>query len=479
MADLSEECLDLLNSGDFRVVDPGPLHTPIYRFSIQRDEKQRLIVKTEVPPNATSRAIRRPSGIVSIATERVLLRDQGGLEATLMGVIPLKLVSNTDGINEKPHQESAQVHIAEVRNVGGNPATYAIDWLENLPLLGFVWPNHSNVEIDLGSNEGITLGAGIIIKRKNGRSRLSRNVAKLTVEGCAFYVCALHSDGHPRAIKPGCIVFDGTPDDAFRTKVRTALSLALGLYLVYLGTTNYDNNWRIVSALAQSAYSIERRAFEMRPELPAPLGTRFVNAVNPAELTRAISAFVRDFESLDLANLNWAYWHACVATPHIAPVHFGAAIEALQNAYIKSHPGEIEETLVPRSVWRQLRKNMAAAIDDEAGISAQAKGALKFKLKGLNAVDQRTRLKAMMAAIRLGLGRDEDAAWQRRNKAAHGTPVPEDQQLAAIRDAKLLKGLFCRLLLRITNAADQYIDYTSACFPYRDLAEAPPDMRSA
>jgi len=28
-------------------------------------------------------------------------------------------------------------------------------------------------------------------------------------------------------------------------------------------------------------------------------------------------------------------------------------------------------------------------------------------------------------------------------------------------DMKLLKGLFARLLLRITNAADQYIDYTS------------------
>jgi hypothetical protein len=30
--------------------------------------------------------------------------------------------------------------------------------------------------------------------------------------------------------------------------------------------------------------------------------------------------------------------------------------------------------------------------------------------------------------------------------------------LAAIRDMKLLKGLFGRLLLQITNAADEYID---------------------
>ena len=40
---------------------------------------------------------------------------------------------------------------------------------------------------------------------------------------------------------------------------------------------------------------------------------------------------------------------------------------------------------------------------------------------------------------------------------------------------KLLKGLFARLLLRITNAADQYIDYTSPHFDYRSLANAPPN----
>ena len=58
-------------------------------------------------------------------------------------------------------------------------------------------------------------------------------------------------------------------------------------------------------------------------------------------------------------------------------------------------------------------------------------------------------------------------------------PIPEGEELAAIRDMKLLKGLFGRLLLRITNAADQYIDYTSPHFDYRSLADAPPDTSAA
>ena len=57
---------------------------------------------------------------------------------------------------------------------------------------------------------------------------------------------------------------------------------------------------------------------------------------------------------------------------------------------------------------------------------------LKNKLPTFNSIDQRQRLKSIMAALNLQLGEDEDAAWRRRNKAAHGTPIPEGQELSAI-----------------------------------------------
>jgi hypothetical protein len=478
MVDLSEECLSVLNGGHFTVVEPGPLHTPIHSFSIRRDEKLRLILETEVPQDATSAAVEHPPGTVRMSTERVSLRNIGGVDAELMGVIPFSLKSNTVRLTEKSRQESAQVHIARTNYAGGGPATYIIDWLENLPSSPFVWPASSRVVSTTQSSRAIALDDGITITRESERFRSSKNAAKLTVEGWTFYICALDRQDQAGALKPGCIVFDGTPDDAFRKKVRTALSFAFGLFLVDLGTTHYDSDWHIVSTLARNAYSLGRRAFDMGPEQLAPLGPHYLNELNRAQLTRAITALVRAFEELDLANLSWAYWHACAATPHIAPAHFGAAIEALQNAYIKSHPGVVAETWAPRTVWKKLRTNMAAAIDD-AEISDQAKAALKVKLATFNTVDQRPRLKAMMAAIGLQLGGDEDAAWRRRNKAAHGTPVPEGEELAAIRDMKLLKGLFVRLLLRITNAADQYIDYTSPRFEYRCLANAPPDRPTA
>jgi len=475
MVDLSEECLSIINNGHFTVVEPGPLHAPIQSFSLRRDENLCLILETELPPNATSVAVDHPPGTVRMSTERVLLRNIGGIDAELIGVIPFSLKSNTVGLTERARHELARVQVARTHDTNGEPAAYIIDWLENLPSSPFIWPASSQVVSTTHSRRAIGLDDGITITRENEGFRSSKNAAKLTVEGRTFYVCALDGDERTETIRPGCIVFDGTPDDAFRKKVRTALSFALGLYLVDLGSTHYDGNWRVVSTLARSAYSLGRRAFDMGPEQMAPLGPRYLNELNHAQLNRAITALFRAYDELDLANLSWAYWHACAATVHIAPAHFGAAIEALQNAYIKSQPCIVAKAWTRPAVWKALRANMATAIDGTE-ISEQAKAALKAKLAMLNDVDQPSRLKALMAAIGLELGGNEDAAWRRRNKAAHGVPIPEGQELAAIRDMKLLKGLFGRLLLRITNAADEYIDYASPDFEYRSLASAPPDL---
>ena len=161
MVDLSEECLNVINDGHFTVVEPGPLHTPIQSFSIRRDEKLRLILETEVPPNATSTAVNHPPGTVRMSTERVLLRNIGGVDAELVGVVPFSLKSNTVGIAEKARQEWAQVHIARTNYPSGGSAAYTIDWLENLPSSPFVWPASSRVVSNTQSSRAIALDDGI------------------------------------------------------------------------------------------------------------------------------------------------------------------------------------------------------------------------------------------------------------------------------------------------------------------------------
>ena len=87
MSTLAEESLELLNEGHFQVTDSGPLHAPIRRFSIRRDDKLSLIVETEIPSDAKSTEIDQPPGLVRFATERVRLVNIAGVEAELIGVI--------------------------------------------------------------------------------------------------------------------------------------------------------------------------------------------------------------------------------------------------------------------------------------------------------------------------------------------------------------------------------------------------------
>jgi hypothetical protein len=469
MTELAEECLDIINNGHFGIVDPGPLHTPVRSFSLRRNDKLTLIIETEVDPNATTTAVQHAPGTVRFSVERARLVNLAGVEAELVGVIPYSVKTAEGDSMNRALKESAQVHFATVASASAATAMYTIDWLGNLPTSPFVWPDSIKTTTNTTKTRSISMATGgLTISSDCEQFSLAQTAAKLAICGVTFYVCALHRDRVAGEIKPGCIVYDGTPDDAFRKKVRIALSFALGLYLVDLGYTMYDRDWHIVSALARSAYSLGRRAFDMRPEQLAPLGPRFLNELDRNQLTRAVSALVSCYDELDLANLSWAYWHACAATPHIAPAHFGAAIEALQRAYIKAHPNSVAEVWAPRPVWKTLRAAMASSIE-QTDISDEAKAELVRKLASVNQVDQRPLLKAVLAVLGLQLSEDEDAAWRRRNKSAHGMPIPEGQELAAIRDMKLLRGLFQRMLLRIANAADQYIDYTSPDHPFRRL----------
>ena len=473
MGDMTEECLRILNRGLFEITEPGPLHQPVHSFSIRRDENLHLILETEAAPNATSAAIDRPRGTVRMTTERALLRSMGGLNAEFLWLVPYRQNRQTIGVTEQPLKELAQVYIAKTNNPSAAPSAYVIDWLENLPQSPYIWPAASDVVTRTITTRRISLNDGITIASDTDRCSSSWNSAKVTVNGATFYVCALDREDRPGAIKPGCIIYDGAPNDEFRKKIRTGLSFAMGVYLVDLGTTHYDAEWKVVSTLARSAYSLRRRAFDIETLQLAPLGDRFLNELGPPQLTRAIEAFVTAFDSLDLANLHWAFWHACAATPHIAPVHFGAAIEGLQNAYTKANPGKVREGWATRDEWKILKTALSDVIDG-GNLSVEARAALKDKLPTFNGIDQRQRLKDVMAALNLELGDDEDAAWRRRNKAAHGTPIPQGQEVAAIREMKLLRGLFQRLLLRITNAADQYIDYASFNHEYRPLCQSPP-----
>ena len=452
------EGLDLLNQGRFDFTNPGPLHTPILGFSIHRDDSLALILETEIAPDAKSTAVRYPSGTVRINTDQAELVAAAGLQAVLTGVQTLTVKL----LNDNLHKEVARVHQLTVTRGDLGKAVYTIEWLDNLPASPFIWPNSIHTKKGATGTSRIVLADDrIMLFSPSLPDGVSQSCAKLMVAEQTLYVCAQSRESVGGGLGSGFIVYVGIPDDILRKKIRIALSFALGTCLTELGHALYDKEWNIVSVTSRSTYNLSKRIFDPAPMPLAPLSNRsFRYDLCRAELTRIVNALVAEYEKLDLGILSWAYWHACAATVHIAPAHFGAAIETLQRAYIKGRRGAIKTRILDRPQWDKLQEAIACVIANFQA-AEESKRALSDNLRNVNQVPQRAALKAVLRAIGIKLGADEDDAWKRRNSGAHGLPIPEGDELGAIRDMKLLRGLFHRMLLRISNASDFYVDYVS------------------
>ena len=465
----TEEALDLINSGIFRISDVGPLHAPVSRFTIRRNEDLALILETEAPGNAKSKAPIRPSGAIWSGTQEVKLTAINGVDATLVGVERLGVRQHYEESGRGTLQETSSVHGLRVNMGEAAHGVYTIEWLRNVHSYPFIWPDSITTAVETTVRRIIANDEeGITVHDSNSREGFSRAAARLTIDGQVLYVLGLDRNVTDGSDRPGCILYRGTPDERTRRKIRVAISFALGAYLVELGCTTYTDNWQIVGAHACSGYSLGGMAFKLGARPPAPLSTAPIQFhIERAPLNRMISALVSAYERFDLGNLSWTYWHACAATIHTAPGQFGAAIEALTSAYMRQHPA-IARNILEGEEWKGMRQRFTQLLT-ECELSATKKESLKSNFGRVNQVPQQDVLKAVLNEIGIELGSEEAAAWSRRNKSAHGVPIPEGQEVPAIRDMLLLKNLFHRMLLRMVNATDRYIDYASIGTPHRRL----------
>ena len=402
------------------------------------------------------------------------------VKVRLTGVLPYRVRNSTNyRIGKEEHVEEAKIHALEAVVLSGIEARYTIDWLENLPISPFVWPDFVKTKIETATTRKFGIGDdGITFFSTDSGQSSSRTAAKITVAGTEVYVCALHRRENDDLVKPGCIIYVGNPDEEFRKKVRIAILFALGVYLVDLGSAFYSKDWEIISFRSRSAYSIDRKVLDLAVLPPAPMGARWQHEIDRVPFARLVNAVFHNYEALDFGNLSWAYWHALCATPHLASVHFGAAIEMLLRQYAATKPDLFPRGIVTdRATWKQFFGEVDEAVS-KLEIPEAKKNALRENIGGLNRVHQRDTMDAILKDIGIALGADKSQAWKRRNDAAHGIAMEMGEELDVIRDIKLLKVMFHRMLLRIINGADSYHDYATPGFPIRKLADPVPSASS-
>ena len=404
--------------------------------------------------------------------ERIELTSFGGTKASLIGVIPKSVASSADerGIPEK--REIAKVHRAEGRMSNAGEPAYIIDWLANVAGHSFHWPDQVRTEIKTSTKR--TLGSdndAVVVEDMRETSSFGSAAVKLTVCGTTFYLC--DNGSKSEALRSGYILYVGTPDDEFRKRIRNCLSFALGAYLVHLGSTTFTQDWKLVEFSSLSAYSMDQKAFRIVCLSPAPLHPNQIFGVDRDILSRAVNGVFQAYDMLKFGDLSWAYWHAQAATPHIAGVHFGAAIEALLRRYAGAYPNAVPtKPITDRATWKAFHRHVSEEISG-LQICETSKALLRSNLGSFNRYPLKAILESVAGHLGIRLGESELLAWKRRDDAAHGNEIEPGGELELIRDNKLLCILFNRLILRMTNASDRYQDYFTLGHLIRGLEEPP------
>lgn len=456
------------------VEDAGPLSTPVQRFTIQRDESLLLKMLAHAPVGAKDSAVSYPSGTVRENTDAVTFGGNMGLKMVAEGVNVAE--AQTIWQSNSPVaelQQNCSIHRLKGSLGPDNKETkYVVDWLANVSP-SFHWPDMTNEVSGIKKTRKFGYDPnGLEMNSSNSTEGVSWNCVRLTVGEYTLFLATAKPTVAANIKRPGYIVYLGCPTDEFRDRIRRCLSFALGSYLVYLGHSCFCADWRLTRFEAMSAYSMAGRAFDVPPMPPFPLSIQWEWQIDREMLSRAVNALYEHYEELNFGPLTWAYWHAVMATPHIASVHYGAAIESLERAYLETKGAKIERSLLDAASWEPLKSMLERQVEDVA-LEEDVTKILTNKIRNLNAIPQSLLTTNLMNSLGLALGPREEKVLRIRNISAHGKDDEVDAEW--IRDLKILRIRFHRMVIAMTGASDQYYDYFTIGRPSRRLSEAIPE----
>lgn len=307
-------------------------------------------------------------------------------------------------------------------------------------------------------------------KDKSTSKKLSKNCLNLNIDGYTISIFRL-TDKEAPDTRRAFILYEGSPSKEVRQKLRDCISFFLGTYLLSLGSTSFNKEWGITEFEAFSAYDFGGKIFEYRDLPPTILSSKSKNEIDPYTFTIRVEGLYKVYDAIDFSFLSWAYWHAVVSPYHAAAVQYGAAIEALIKSIYMVKKEKLEAHIVEETVWRGLRDNLLTQIQQLNESNPNGYEILKNKINNLNELPVNQKSKQLFDSFGLKLGSLEAKAWNRRNESSHGRRENKGEGDKIIKDNKLLRIRFNRLLLALVENCDTYYDYYSIGHPLRRLSD--------
>ncbi len=463
---------EFINNGNFKVDAPGPLHFPIRDLTIIRDGNLNLTLTTTSDSHSESDYIDHPPGTVRINNDAIELTSMSESKVRMNGVQPFKNTISTDSNGKSIRTELSSVNSVEADIRDAQTGKYLIEWLENVDDGHFMWPD--SVETNTKNHTLVSIGAvpnKVEIQEESSSEVFGRSGVFLEVGEFQLYLISSGDDAKSVGVKSGYILYLGIPTIEERKKVRNCLSFVLGRPLIKTGYSIFNSEWLLVSFKSISAYSLGGAAFSIHSLPPSPLGKKYQGEIDSHIITTLVNAIYNNYEEYKFSHLSWAYWHAVCAPVHIAAVHFGACIESLQKSYIENNGKIFSSALIERTKWKAFRKEALNALIN-LRLEETVKKALENKINSLNQTPQSVLTERFLKHLDINFSAGEKSAWQQRNNAAHGNEIEEGSEILLIREIKILKVIFHRVLLKIMGGGEYYIDYYSVGFPIKFLDDS-------
>jgi len=285
----------------------------------------------------------------------------------------------------------------------------------------------------------------------------------------------------PKKYKPGFLEFEDLNDNCLpfedtKQTILAALSFTLGSQLISIGSTLLGKGGDRIGFIAREIHMLDEKAYKQPNMPPAPLGIPQQEwCLDEKQISRIISAVAAKMETINIEYPLFLTWLGLNSPLDVQATHLGAAIESLRDSYCTTE-NKLSTSLIPKNIWNtKFKKPLMDAFDnittslDQIFMKINSLETLKRKLEDLNKKSSSMQYEEFFNLLSLKVEKVELKALKERNKPAHGHRYKPSDYHKLSMTINALYSLFNRLVLRITEASDFYIDYSTYSFPIREI----------
>lgn len=447
------ECIN----NNFKVVQSGPFKNQILSLDVKSTEDYGIFLEAVTDSITPFESNLKPGQPIEEVHD-ISIQD------TLGRVIHIKdvyIAKSSWELDHNGHKTRSNVKFSSIcRDVEDVNNVYCtIETVSNLENVFNRGPSHLTAfQRKTITTNNISVGRNFTFSNEATSKASARNVLDFNVGGHNVSIYFADKLGN------GFVLFEGFVKPDYIHKVLDVISFLMGRKIESVATKFVDSNGAQLGYKALPKLKSVKSVKSYITSTPIPL-----NKINSS----AVCALFDNYDTYNLRPVLWSYFQALDASIEKKAVYYGGCIEAFQKSYMTINKQKISRSLIEKSTFRQLRKDLLAVLDNTT-MDEDLKRSFQNKIDGLNVISQNMVTQKFFAALGLDVRDLETTAWNRRNDAAHGNVIPSEEYVDLFRHNTVLHCLFNRMILASFDISTQYVDYYTYGFPTRHISSCIP-----